>query len=190
MRRVFGLMLACALIVAVAAACGPSSLARRPSGASMTSVERAISRDLQARLNQERAARGLAPLAYDSGLAARSSDWSRTMPRLAVPGTRLHHSNLNPLLGRFTAAAENIAWTSGGSAGLIHVSWMRSDGHRHNMLAPNIDVVGIAVYCAPNHQMWVTETFGRRPSAVGDPGFGALPPLSPIALAGIDGPTC
>ncbi|MGZ8764590.1 MAG: CAP domain-containing protein [Acidimicrobiia bacterium] len=156
----------------------------------MTSVERAISDDLHARLNQERAARGLAPLSYDASLAARSADWSRTMPSLAVTGTRLHHSDLNPLLGRFTAAAENVAWTTGGSAGLIHTSWMQSDGHRHNMLAPNVDVVGIAVYCAPDRQMWVTETFGRTPGAGGPSGFGGLPALAPIANPRNDGPIC
>jgi uncharacterized protein YkwD len=182
-------MVACSLVVGIAVACRPSG-APAPTDPSMTPTERAISDTLHARLNQERAARGLAPLSYDASLAARSSDWSHTMPSLAVPGTRLHHSDLTPLLGRFAAAAENIAWTSGGSAGLIHTSWMRSDGHRHNMLAPNVDVVGIAVFCAPDGQMWVTEAFGRRPSAGGDPGFGALPPLAPIANPGTDGPTC
>jgi len=155
----------------------------------MTPVERAISSDLLTRLNQERAARGLAPLASDLSLVARSFGWSRTMPSLAVPGTHLHHSDLNPLLGRFVAAAENIAWTNGGTSGLVNLSWMKSDGHRQNMLAPNVDVVGIAVYCSGN-QMWVTETFGRRPTAGGDPSFGGVPPLDPIADPGTDGPRC
>jgi Cysteine-rich secretory protein family len=188
MRNVLGLVVACALVVGVAAACQPSSV-YGGSGAHMTSTERAISQDLQTRLNQERAARGLPPLAYDFGLTARSFDWSRTMPSLAVPGDHLHHSDLNPLLGRFSAAAENIAWTDGGTSGLINVSWMNSDGHRLNMLAPNVDVVGIAVYCT-GHQMWVTETFGRRASDGSDPDFGAVPPLDPIADPRTDGPHC
>jgi len=189
MTRVLRLVVACALVVGVAAACRPAS-SPAPSGPSMTAVERSISDVLMARLNQERGARGLAPLSYDASLAARSGDWSHAMPGLAAPGARLHHSDLNPLLARFGAAAENIAWTAGGSAGLIHTSWMRSDGHRHNMLAPNVDVVGIAVYCTPDRQMWVTETFGRLPTSAPDPGFGGVPPLAPIASPGTDGPTC
>ena len=182
------MIVVCALTVGVAAACSPTGAQQGP-GAAMSPVERTISADLLARLNQERAARGLAPLASDAGLEARSFDWSRTMPALATPTARLHHSDLNPLLGRFTAAAENIAWTSGGGAGLIHVSWMRSDGHRQNMLAANVDVVGIAVSCV-GHQMWVTETFGRRPGAAGDPNFGGVPALDPIANPATGGPSC
>ncbi len=192
MKRMLRLVAACAVVVGVAAACGPSAppppaVAATPA---MTSTEWNISYDLHVRLNQERAARGLAPLVFDATLGARSADWSRTMPGLAVPGRRLNHSDLSPLLGRFSAAAENIAWTRGGAAGLVHTSWMQSDGHRHNMLAPNVDVVGVAVYCAPDGQMWVTETFGRTPGAGGPPGFGALPPLAPIANPRTDGPTC
>ena len=188
MRSVLRLVVACTLVVTAAAACQPSSR-YSGSGAQMTSTEQAISQDLMTRLNQERAGRGLPPLAYDAGLTARSFDWSRTMPSLAVPATHLHHSELAPLLGRFSAAAENIAWTNGGTSGLISFSWMNSDLHRLNMLAPNVDVVGIAVYCA-GHQMWVTETFGRSQSAGGDPGFGGVPPLSPIIDPGTDGPSC
>ena len=188
MRRVFGLVVACVLTVGVAAACSPTGALDR-SGAGMSPVERTISADLLARLNMERAARGLAPLSPDPSLEARSYDWSRTMPGLATPTARLHHSDLHPLLARYVAAAENIAWTNGGGAGLVHVSWMQSDGHRLNMLAPNVDVVGIAVSCA-GHQMWVTETFARRPSAGGSPDFGGVPPLDPIANGGTGGPSC
>src|SRR4051794_18406517 len=123
MRRVAGLVVACALVVAVAAACSPTgALDRSVSG--MSPNERAISADLLARLNQQRAARGLAPVSPDTSLQARSYDWSRTMPGLATPTARLHHSDLHPLLVRYIAAAENIAWTDGGGAGLVHVSWM------------------------------------------------------------------
>jgi uncharacterized protein YkwD len=191
MQRMLRLGAACVLVVGIAAACGQSVAPPPPVAApAMTAAESAISRDLAVRLNQERAARGLPPVAADATLAARSAAWSRTMPGLAVPGKRLNHSDLSPLLGRYAAAAENIAWTHGGASGLIHTSWMRSDGHRHNMLAPNVDVVGIAVYCAPDGQMWVTETFGRTPGAGGPPGFGPLPPLAPISNPGTDGPTC
>jgi len=189
--RVLRIIAASALIVGVAAACQPAPAPpAAPTAPAMTGPEQAIGNDLLARLNQERAARGIAPLGTDTTLTSRSVDWSRAMPGLAVPGRRLNHSDLSPLLGRFTAAAENIGWTRGGAAGLIHTSWMQSDGHRHNMLAPNVDVVGIAVYCAPDGQMWVTETFGRTPGSWTPSGFGALPPLAPIANPRTDGPTC
>ncbi len=188
MRKGFRLVAACALVIGVTAACDPAWVNSHP-GAHMTPTEQAIATNLVVRLNQERAARGIAPVSVDPGLVWRSFDWSRTMPRLADPATHLHHSDLNPLLGRFAAAAENIAWSDGGTSGLINVSWMHSDGHRLNMLAPNVDVVGIAVSCV-GHVMWVTETFGRLPTAGGDPDFGGVPPLYPIADPGTDGPRC
>lgn len=192
MRGILRLVAACTVVVAVASACSstaPSAPPAAPAG-SMTTTERAIAADLLARLSRERVARGLRPLVDDPYLVERSAAWSRTMPSLAVPGRRLNHSDLNPLLARYTAAAENIAWTGGGTAGLVHTSWMRSDGHRRNMLTANVDVVGIGVYCAPGGEMWVTESFGRTPYAAGDPAFSPVPPVDPIAVPGDDGPAC
>jgi hypothetical protein len=125
MQRMLRLVTACVLVVGIAAACGPSAPPppAAPTAPAMTTAERAISNDLLVRLNQERGARGIAAVGIDATLTARSADWSRAMPGLAVPGRRLNHSDLSPLLGRFTAAAENIAWTRGGAAGPIHTSW-------------------------------------------------------------------
>lgn len=138
-----------------------------------TARERAIAADLVARVNAERTARGLRPVAWDHGLAASALRWSGTM---AATGFR--HSDIHPLLERFVAAAENIGkGAHGTTAGDMHVAWMRSDDHRHDVLAPNVERIGIGVVCAPDGTMWATEQFGSTTS--GD--FGPLPPVDPIA---------
>ena len=90
--------------------------------------------DLFNRLNDERQARGLAPLTWDPYLSAYAADWSRTM------GTSdMHHSNIGKLLGPYNYVGENIAMGSAGvPASALHVNWMHSQGHRDNILAPGL----------------------------------------------------
>jgi uncharacterized protein YkwD len=155
-----------------------------PSGASKAEL---AARDFLDRLNAERAARGVAPLAWDPGLAQYALDWSKDM---SANGFR--HSNLGNLLngGRFGLVGENIASGSGGvSAGGLHVAWMHSDGHRANMLSPAYDLVGIGVYCAPNGSMYATTSFGRTMSAGPAPGAGT-PPVDPVVRSDPGSATC
>ncbi len=144
--------------------------------------ENLIAADLVARVNDERAARGLRPLTWDATLAQRASDWSDQMSR-----TGLHHSDLHPLLAEFVGVAENIGTAPAGTpAGTLHVAWMRSDSHRHDLLAPNVDRTGIGVVCTPDGTMWATQEFASTQS--GD--FGPLPPAEPVARPDTGSVTC
>lgn len=102
------------------------------------------------------------------------------------------HSDLTPLLDRFSAAAENIAYGRGAgtTAGLIHDAWMESDGHRANILAPNLDVMGIGVVCASDGTMWATQQFGRFPDSSKPAGFGSTPPKFPIVRSDAGSVAC
>ncbi|MGH8976881.1 MAG: CAP domain-containing protein, partial [Acidimicrobiia bacterium] len=139
----------------------------------------AAAQDFFSRLNAERAARGRPALAWDGGLAGYATMWSRDM---AVHGFR--HSNLSNMwgVGSYNSVGENIAMGNGPgtTAGMLHTAWMRSDGHRRNMLSGGFDVVGIGVYCAPDGSMWATTSFGHRSAAGPSSGAGAVPPLNPI----------
>ncbi len=143
--------------------------------------------DLLRRVNAERQARGIAPLTLDARLSTFAQGWSATMP---VSGFR--HSDIRRLFeGRFNLVGENIAWASGGSttAGVIHVMWMQSTGHRENMLNPAYDTIGIGVYCAANGTMWATQNFGRHNSLGAAPSSG-IPPQNPIARQDQGTATC
>jgi uncharacterized protein YkwD len=153
-----------------------------PTGTSKAQVAAA---DIFKRLNDERAARGLAPLAWNTQLASYASAWSADM---AVNGFR--HSNISNLLGPFNFVGENIAMGSAGvSAGTLHIMWMNSTGHRTNMLAPGFNSVGVGVYCAPNGSIWATQNFGRTSDA-GPPPPTPTPPLNPIVRSDPGTSTC
>jgi uncharacterized protein YkwD/ribosomal protein L24E len=153
-----------------------------PTGTSKAQIAAA---DLFKRLNDERIARGLAPLAWNTQLAGYASMWSADM---AVNGFR--HSNISNLLGPFNYVGENIAMGSAGvTAGTLHVSWMNSQGHRTNMLAPGFNSVGVGVYCAPNGSIWATQTFGRTADA-GPPPPTPTPPVNPIVRPDAGSSTC
>ena len=134
-----------------------------PANTPPTCVPSAAARDYLDRLNAERAARGRPALVWDSGLANYAATWSRDM---AANGFR--HSNLANMwaVGSYNVVGENIAMGAHGTtSGTIHVVWMRSDGHRANMLSPRFDRVGIGVFCAGDGAMWATTSLGRSTGA-------------------------
>ena len=133
--------------------------------------------DLFDRLNDERRARGLAALRWDDTLASESKAWSVEMSR-----SGFRHSDLTRLFdGRFNLVGENIAWGRGSNvtAGTLHVAWMRSDGHRQNMLARSFETIGIGVYCAADGTMWATQEFGHFTTS-GTPPTMTMPAANPI----------
>jgi len=154
--------------------------------AAPTSKTSAAATDLFNRLNDERRARGLAPLTWDPYLAAYATGWSRTMGH-----SDMHHSVIGNLLGPYNYVGENIAMDSAGvPASAIHKNWMYSQDHRDNILAPGFQRVGIGVYCAPNGSIWATEDFGRPASAGWPPPYAGKTPLDPVARTDADHRGC
>jgi len=133
--------------------------------------------DLLVRVNQERAARGIAPVSWDPALAGYAESWSGNM---AANGFR--HSAIANLLGPYNFVGENIAAGSAGTLeGALHVAWMHSDGHRANILAPGFSRIGIGVFCKSDGSIWMTEDFGHPSSAGPALTSVPLPPVYPIA---------
>ena len=162
----------------------PNLVARTP--------EVAVAQDLFQRINDERAARGLRTLAWDSVLGDLAGSWARQM---AADG-RMYHQNLEGLFdtplvaGRFVALRENI-YTGNGSyrdAGSSHVAFMRSDPHRADILAPGLTSVGVGAACV-NGTLWVTEDFGIA-SGNPVPGPVPVPAVDPIVRPDENGSSC
>ena len=57
---------------------------------------------------------------------------------------------------RFSLITENVA--EAGEPTIIHEMWMHSEGHRANLLDPEVNVVGIAVVTR-EHQVYAVEDF-------------------------------
>ena len=154
----------------------PSSAAPKcnPTGSTKAAL---IAADLFARLNDERAARGLPLLTWDPTLAGYAASWSANM---AANGFR--HSSIGNLLGPYNYVGENIAAGSGGTLdGTLHNAWMHSDGHRENILAPGFSRVGVGVFCTSNGSMFLTQDFGHPSSAGAAQTSSGPPPVNPIA---------
>ena len=118
---------------------------------------------LQTAADVERAALHLPPLRWDPALASAARVHAMEM---VSHGSISHQFQDEPDLAargsaagaRFSLISENVAVSS--SAVQIHSAWMHSEGHRHNLLDPNVDSVGIAVV-ARGHRLFAVEDFER-----------------------------
>jgi hypothetical protein len=113
--------------------------------------------------NQERAARGLSPLKWDSALAAAAI---RHCERMASAGGISHRfageGDVDARAGQagahFSLIEENVATAP--SASGIHQGWMNSPHHRENLLSAEIDRVGVAVV-ARGRQLYAVADYAR-----------------------------
>lgn len=111
--------------------------------------------------NQERTSHHLPPLRFDAALAQAAFVHATQM---ADHGTLSHRFPGEPELStrcaeagaRFNRITENVA--EGPTAVDLHEGWMRSPGHRANILDPAVDAVGIAVVTR-NGQLYAVQDF-------------------------------
>jgi uncharacterized protein YkwD len=111
--------------------------------------------------NQERTSRGLHKLNRDPILTkaaafhalqmAEHGDISHEFP--GEPDLSVRGANAGV---HFSLISENVAEAP--DSVVIHDMWMHSDGHRANLLDPNVNVVGISVI-ARNEQLYAVEDF-------------------------------
>jgi hypothetical protein len=118
---------------------------------------------LLAAANQERANQGLSPLHFDPVLTQASVFHAREMaqhadishqfpdePRLADRGANAG--------AHFSLISENVGEAP--TSVIIQNLWMHSEGHRANLLDPNVDAIGIAIVTR-DHQLYAVEDFAR-----------------------------
>ena len=116
---------------------------------------------LLAAANQERVSRGLSKLERDPVLAQAAQYHAREM---AEHGGISHEFPGEPDLSvrgfnagaHFSLISENVAEAP--DSVLIHDMWMHSEGHRANLLDPNVNVVGISVI-VHDEQLYAVEDF-------------------------------
>lgn len=123
---------------------------------------------LQSRLNAERTARGLAPLASAADLRGVALDHSRSM---AASGNLHHNPSLGSDVTNWRVVAENVG--VGGDADSLHREFMRSSSHAANILDGRVTQVGIGVVQADG-LLWVTQVF-RQPMSSSAPAPSSAP---------------
>jgi uncharacterized protein YkwD len=153
MRRVLLALLFAFAVPAIAAlparAAGCANADVTPTADNLTEVRSAT----VCLLNKHRRAKGLHPLRNNSRLQAAATRFSQRMVRerffdhTAPDGTTFDQRIEAAGYGAFVALAENIAWGSGTRATPTQIvtGWMRSSGHRRNILDASLREIGVGV---------------------------------------------
>jgi uncharacterized protein YkwD len=61
----------------------------------------------------------------------------------------------------FAKAGENVGHTKKPSAHIIKL-WMKSHGHRNNLLNPHFKDIGVGIYTNPDGDKYFTQIFGTK----------------------------
>lgn len=158
-----------------------------PAGAGTTPAQ--DERRLLTLVNQERQARGLAPLVSDAAFAETARAWAAHM---GGEGRLSHDPDLTrdaaQVEPRWRSVAENVGFA--GSVDRVHQLLMESSGHRANILAAKSNRIGIGIV----HQggrVWVTQRFLEGPAITGPTGLGPCvgtrTSAGTVAAADLDG---
>jgi hypothetical protein len=145
-------------------------------GFAQTQFDEAGAEQLVRLINQERAGRGLPPLAVDQGL----TEAARKHTQLMVEHKAVSHQfdGEPPMEVRFAdenlrsdQQAENIDLSR--DVASSHKGLMHSAAHRANILSSNYNAVGVAVLRSGDH-VYVTEDFARRLKSYSEPEADAI----------------
>ena len=116
-------------------------------------------RQAESRTNVKRVERDRVALKHSSCVDRHAESHARWMAR----NQKLKHQSLRPILKRckLTGVAENIAYgyTSGNR---VVTAWMKSPGHRKNLLNSKMRYVGVAAVKDGNGRWWVAQVLGTR----------------------------
>ena len=118
--------------------------------------------------NRDRASAGLSQFQWDASLAASAQRHAQLMAQHNTlshqfPGELPVQDRARQSGARFSVIAENIA--EGPSINGLHVQWMHSAPHRANLLANDMNAVGIAVVQNGN-MLFAVEDFSQAVAAL------------------------
>lgn len=145
------------------------SAAATAGAATTLSVEERRASDLVAASRKDA---GRPALAVCADLTEIARSWSRQM---ASSGQLAHNPEARDQISGWSAWAENVGY--GASVDIVDGAFLRSSGHRANILSTNFAHVGIGVVERDGRQ-WVTQVF-RRPSSGQGCQLVALPETAP-----------
>lgn len=116
---------------------------------------------LLAMVNKTRRSMGLVALTIDSKLAAAARAHTE---RMAASGDLRHNDALFTAVSKqalgMKALGENVGWNY--SVPEQHAAFLKSPGHRANVVRAGFRVAGFAVVRGADGRIWSTEDFGTR----------------------------
>lgn len=137
-------------------------------------------------VNQERASRGLTPLKYSEGLtrAARyqaadmsQDDYFSHDTKDRVGGQLVTRCGPWDRIANYYSGANGENAAAGySSPSAVMQGWMKSDGHRNNILNPDTRAIGVGFYQGGGyyHYYWIQD-FGTQVDTLAAPALGSLP---------------
>jgi uncharacterized protein YkwD len=109
--------------------------------------------------NNKREAHDLVKLRYGKCVQRFAAKQARRMANQ----DRMFHQDLGPVMNRchLNGAGENVAYGYPTGRKVVR-AWMRSDGHRANILEPSYRILGMAMRRSDNGTPYAAQVFGRR----------------------------
>lgn len=144
--------------LALAAALGAGLLLGPSVGTAAAVSSGTYEKDVISYSNQERAAKKLVKLKASSCLDRYAESQARTMAKQK----KMYHQDLAPILKacKLRRVGENVAYgyTSGKS---VTAAWMKSPGHRANLLTRQHRLIGVGAYQDSNGRWYVAQVLGQ-----------------------------
>jgi uncharacterized protein YkwD len=77
---------------------------------------------------------------------------------------RMFHQELGPILSRcdLSTVGENVAYGYPSGRSVVNLGWMRSEGHRQNILNRDFRLIGIGARQSDDGTWYAAQVFGRR----------------------------
>jgi uncharacterized protein YkwD len=109
--------------------------------------------------NNKREAHDLVQLRYGKCVQRFAAKQARRMANQ----DRMFHQDLGPVMNRchLNGAGENVAYGYPTGRKVVR-AWMRSEGHRANILEPSYRILGMAMRRSDNGTPYAAQVFGRR----------------------------
>ncbi len=142
-----------------------------------SSASSAHEADFVSLINAARNAEGLPALASKSDLADVARTWAKHM---AAEGNISHNPNLPYEVSGWTMLGDNVGM--GPSVATIHQAFMESETHRHIILDPDFNQVGVGVAQA-GPSLYVTQVFAHRSGSSSGSGSGSSAAFKPKPAA-------
>jgi uncharacterized protein YkwD len=151
MRRLATLVAAVAMLVATGGATAPAQ-AQTPAGK--------YAKQAFAATNAARADHGVRALRANDCLRREAV---RHAKRMAEQET-VYHQDLGAVLRscKLSAAGENVAYGYRTGRSVVNAGWMKSEGHRRNILNPSFRLMGIGAAKGHDGRWYVSQVFGRN----------------------------
>lgn len=129
--------------------------------------ERTVEEEILYYVNKFRRSKGLKPLEMNNVISIEARDHSKSMATgrrsFGHDGFESRIGDISKKLGAVRAAAENVAYGNLSAQAVVD-GWIKSPGHRRNMLG-EFNLIGIGTARGKNNIVYFTQIFINKPAA-------------------------